>query len=55
MGYDKRITDLAAEAALAAAKNARVAPQLLMADITFVLADAVKDGRILLGNTACVD
>lgn len=46
--YDSRIIDLAKIAALAAAKNARVAPQLLMADITFTLVDAVEDGRIAL-------
>lgn len=50
MAYDKRITDLAAIAAVAAAKNAQTAPQLLMADITFTLADAVEDGRIILGR-----
>jgi hypothetical protein len=50
MAYDKRITDLAALAAVAAAKNAGTAPQLLMADITFVLAGAVEDGRITLGR-----
>lgn len=50
MAYDKRITDLAAIAAAAAAKNATTAPQLLMADITFTLADAVEDGRIILGS-----
>jgi hypothetical protein len=50
MAYDKRITDLAAQAAVAAAKNANVAPQLLLADITFTLADAVNDGRITLGR-----
>lgn len=49
MAYDKRITDIAAIAALAAGKNAEVAPQLLLADITFTLADAVEDGRLILG------
>jgi hypothetical protein len=49
MSYDKRINDLAAIAAAAAGKNARVAPQLLLGDITFALADAVEDGRIVLG------
>lgn len=55
MAYDKRITDLAAKAAEAAAKNAKIAPQLLVADITFVLADAVSDGRISLGSEPLSD
>lgn len=50
VGYDSRIIDLAAIAAKAAGKNANVAPQLLLADITFTLADAVEDGRISLGQ-----
>jgi hypothetical protein len=49
MAYDQRITDIAKIAAVAAGKNANVAPQLLMADITFTLADAVEDGRLILG------
>lgn len=49
MPYDTRITDIAKIAAAAAGKNARCAPQLLFADITFTLADAVEDGRLILG------
>lgn len=52
MGYDHRITDIAAIAAVAAGKNASVAPQLLTADFTFTVADAVKDGRLILGVPA---
>lgn len=49
-GFDKRITDLAAIAAAAAGRNANCPPQLLMADIAFAIADAVADGRIILGQ-----
>ena len=52
MGYDERIIDIAKIAAEAAGKNARVAPQLLSADIIFTLADAVEDGRLVLGPAA---
>lgn len=50
MAYDTRITDLARIAAIAAGRNAGVVPQLLMADFTFAIADAVEDGRIILGR-----
>jgi len=45
---DTRLQDLAKIAAEGAGKNAGVAPQLLFADIMFMLVDAVEDGRLLL-------
>lgn len=45
---DPRLQQLAKQAAEGAGKNASVAPQLLFADIMFMLVDAVEDGRLLL-------
>lgn len=45
---DTRLQELAKTAAEGAGKNAGVAPQLLFADIMFMLVDAVEDGRLLL-------
>lgn len=46
--HDTRLQDLAKIAAEGAGKNTGVAPQLLFANIMFMLVDAVEDGRLLL-------